>query len=336
MGWYNGLPEYRDLKPDLSGEKAVVIGQGNVALDVARILLQKVEVLEKTDITEHALEVLRGSKVKNVRVVGRRGPVQAAFTIKEVREMLKLEGANFRGVGDGMFPEMKEMARPRRRMLELLKKGREWNNEAEKSWSLDFCLKPEEIVVEGGKVREVVARKMELEDVSDERSRVRDGEESVRLPVDVVFRSIGYRAEAIPGMEEIGAEFDEKTGTIKHDGFGRILPVGEGGLAIYCAGWVKRGPTGVIASTMTDAFETAEAIVEDWKKNSQHLEEKKGWEGVKNEAEAKGYDLSEIVHWTGWQNIDQAEKSAGHAKGKPREKIDSVGEMIHVANSNAS
>ena len=147
VGWYNGLPEYRDLKPDLqAGDTAVVVGQGNVALDVARTLLSKIDHLRKTDITEYALDTLATSKIKHVHVVGRRGPMQAAFTIKELRELLQLEDVNFKSVPDDLFPpDLSELPRPRRRLMELLKKGSPPKENAIKSWSLDFLLAPKSL-----------------------------------------------------------------------------------------------------------------------------------------------------------------------------------------------
>ena len=355
VGWYNGLPEYRDLDPDLkAGETAIVVGQGNVALDVARTLLSKVDDLRKTDITEYALETLSQSKIRHVHVIGRRGPMQAAFTIKEVRELLHLDDVNFTPIPSEFFPQdLKSLPRPRRRLLELLQKGSPVKEKATKSWSLDFLLAPKSIewsTENPDRLESVTFSKTELEDPDSSESKVSATKETVTLPTSTLFRSIGYKAEAIPGMDELGANFDERKGTIQHDGAGRIVPletVPQPGsstpknASLYCSGWVKRGPTGVIASTMTDAFQTAEAIVDDWKKTfhnsdiseaaQENLAPKRlGWQGVLRDAKSMNLDL-QPVHWENWQNIDREEKRVGQARGKPREKFGSVNEMLQVS-----
>ncbi|KIX95804.1 uncharacterized protein Z520_08512 [Fonsecaea multimorphosa CBS 102226] len=363
VGWYNGLPEYRTLNPDLTaGDTAVVVGQGNVALDVARTLLSRIDVLRKTDITEYALDALSASTIKHVHVVGRRGPMQAAFTIKEVRELLHLEDVNFRPIPDHLFPpDLSKLPRPKRRLMELLQKGSPVKESATKSWSLDFLLAPHSLKWSDSdpeSLEGVVFSKTRLEDPADPESKVSTTDETQLMPTSTLFRSIGYKAEAIPGMAELGVDFDERKGTIRHDGLGRAVVVpldlqkkadgetssgsgqeqGEeegGGVSIYCSGWVKRGPTGVIASTMTDAFQTAEAIVADWKRKAAQNrtrpeENRDGWKGVQADAVSSGLSLRP-VHWDSWQRIDQVEKKIGMQRGKPREKFGSVKDMLEVS-----
>jgi adrenodoxin-NADP+ reductase len=342
VGWYNGLPEYRDLNPDLqAGDTAVVVGQGNVALDVARTLLSKNDVLRKTDITEYALEALSTSKIKHIHVVGRRGPMQAAFTIKEVRELLQLDDVNFAPIPAELFPpDLSKLPRPKKRLMELLKKGSSVKPGASKSWSLDFLLAPKALnFTDSDNLKGVTFATTALDNLSDPQSRVSQTTEERTVPTSTLFRSIGYKAEAIPGMSEIGADFDEQSGTIRHNGFGRIMALSDvntkgQNASLYCSGWVKRGPTGVIASTMTDAFQTAEAIVEDWTRKMKHsplpLVEQAGWRGVKADAEILKLPLKP-VHWENWKNIDEAEKATGLQKGKPREKFGSVNEMLQAS-----
>ena len=344
VGWYNGLPEYRDLNPDLSaGEHAIVIGQGNVALDVARTLLEGIDVLRKTDITEYALEALSKSKIKHVRVIGRRGPLQAAFTIKEVRELMQLPDVNFSPIPGELLPlDLSNQPRPKKRLLELLKKGSVHKPEAEKSWSLDFLLSPTALEWSSNpsQLTGVTFIRNELLKPSSPDSKIRATSEKVSIHTSTLFRSIGYRAEPIPGMPEIGAIFDEQRGIIAHDGSGRISKLDsmqradESATAnLYCSGWVKRGPTGVIASTMNDAFETAEAIVADWRRsyeNAAALKAKQGWVAVKQDAAEQRLHLNPI-HWENWQSIDTAEKNAGQERGKPREKMATVDEMLEAS-----
>lgn len=343
VGWYNGLPEYRDLNPDLTaGDTAVVVGQGNVALDVARTLLSKLEHLNKTDITEYAIDTLSKSTIKHVHVVGRRGPMQAAFTIKEVRELLHLDDVNFTPIPDDLFPrDLKSLPRPRRRLMELLKKGSPVKESASKSWSLDFLLAPMALTwssTDPDKLEGVLFSKTRLEMPEAPDSKVTNTDETQLIPTSTLFRSIGYKSEAIPGMQELGADFDERKGTVRHDGVGRVvsLDTREGDRAsLYCSGWVKRGPTGVIASTMTDAFQTAEAIVEDWKKTlGSHPSTRAGWKGVEAEAQALKLPLRP-VHWSNWQSIDQAERAVGAERGKPREKFGSVDEMLEASGTSS-
>ena len=345
VGWYNGLPEHRNLDPDLkAGDTAIVVGQGNVALDVARALLTKVDDLIKTDMTDYALQALAESKIKHVRVVGRRGPLQAAFTIKELRELLHLDNVNFKPVPDELFPEnLKALERPKRRIMELLKKGSPSKPDALKSWSLDFLLSPTALQyssTDPSRLEGIIFNRNTLNDPTSPSSTITPTSSTTTLPTSTLFRSIGYKAVSIPGMEALGASFDDHKGTLQHDGFGRIVPVGTSSqldsahprpASLYCAGWVKRGPTGVIASTMTDAFQTAEAIVDDWKRSlTSELPRRDGWHGVRADATAQGYDI-DPVNWDKWQRIDQAEKAQGREKGKPREKFGRLEDMLEVA-----
>lgn len=344
MGWYNGLPEYRNLDPNLkAGNTAVVIGQGNVALDVARTLLSKIDHLRKTDITEYALQTLSESRIKHIHVVGRRGPVQAAFTIKEVRELLQMDDVNFQPIPSELLPkDLSAFPRPKKRILELLKKGSPHKEGASKSWWLDFLLSPKSLnyaTSDPSALESVTFTRNQLAEPDSVDSAITSTSETVTLPTSTLFRSIGYRAEAIPGMPDIGATFDHRKGVLHHDGLGRIIPIGtETQLtthnprlaSLYCSGWVKRGPTGVIASTMTDAFQTAEALVDDWKRSmTEAIPERAGWEGVKKDAEAHNLKLNP-VHWDGWQRIDAAEKTAGEHKGKPREKFGRINDMLEA------
>lgn len=349
VGWYNGLPKYRNLDPDLrSGETAIVVGQGNVALDVARILLSKTEDLQKTDLTEYAIQALNQSRIKRVHVVGRRGPMQAAFTIKEVRELIQLDDVNFEAIPEDLFPpDLSKLGRPKKRLMQLLQKGKPHNPTAAKTWSLDFLLAPTSLEWsenDANELKGVTFTKTQLEDIADPSSKVSSTSETTTIPTSTLFRSIGYKAEPIPGMDLIGAAFNERSGTLNHDGYGRIIPLdeisGKPGsthpAALYCAGWVKRGPTGVIASTMADAFQTAEAIVQDWKHKatsgtSNNGQAKQGWSGVQADAQAQGIRLDNVVTWDGWHRINALERKVGQERGKPREKIGVVDEMVKVA-----
>lgn len=365
VGWYNGHPEHRNLAPDLTaGENAVIIGQGNVALDVARILLSDLDNLRKTDIADYALEELSKSKVKRVRVVGRRGPLQASFTTKEVREILQLPKIGFDPIPSHLFPpdEMtSSLPRAQKRLINLLAKGSSKNlTTPSKSWSLDFLLSPESLVSpddDPDRLSHVKFSRNKL-DPSDPYnpsakivpSNLLNGKRAqIDLPAQTFFRSVGYKALPLPGLEDLGIPFDNSRGVIPNDGFGRITGPAEttdqqrlpdGSIishlpGLYCAGWVKRGPTGVIATTMTDAFSTADAVAADIlgeRKeaallNSPGESTGLGWEGVRSEAEKRNL---QATTWGDWERLDSLERERGQEKGKIRDKVDRVEDMLKV------
>ncbi|XP_019321847.1 NADPH:adrenodoxin oxidoreductase, mitochondrial isoform X2 [Panthera pardus] len=269
VGWYNGLPENRELAPDLSCDTAVILGQGNVALDVARILLTPPEHLEKTDITEAALGVLRQSRVKTVWIVGRRGPLQVAFTIKELREMIQLPGtrpildpADFLGLQD----RIKDVPRPRKRLTELLlrtateKPGTEdaaRQAPASRAWGLRFFRSPQQVLPspDGRRAAGIRLAVTRLEGVGEAARAVPTGD-TEDLPCGLVLSSVGYKSRPI----DPSVPFDPKLGVIPNME-GRVVDVP----GLYCSGWVKRGPTGVIATTMTDSFLTGQMLLQDLK-----------------------------------------------------------------------
>ncbi|KAI0206319.1 hypothetical protein F4808DRAFT_406868 [Astrocystis sublimbata] len=337
VGWYNGLPEYADLAPDLTqGEDAVIIGQGNVALDVARMMLENLDVLRKSDITEAAIEALSKSRIKRVHIVGRRGPMQAAFTIKEVRELMKLHSVHFHPIDMSLLPdEISKLPRARRRLMEIMVKGSTSSAEhAAKSWSLDFCLSPSKFNgTADGRVQSTTFERTSLSAPFDPSSSVQNIGDKLNIPSSVVFRSIGYKSVALPGFAEAGILFDDRKGVIGNDGFGRALQMAEDGVGtttlpgVYCAGWVKRGPTGVIASTMEDAFSTSDAIAADWAADIPFLNpgESHGWEGLRTQVDK---DSCRVIRWEDWKRIDKAERERGLLVGKEREKFTSADEMI--------
>lgn len=368
VGWYNGLPEFADLRPDLSQDTALIVGQGNVALDVARILLKGParRLAATTDIAGYAAEALAASRVRRVRIVGRRGPMQASFTIKELRELATLGGdVRMEPVDAALLPpDLKALKRVPRRLMEVLrdasaaaeKATAAAGSDAEKRWGFEFCMSPTAFLPDEkdpAAVGWTAVRRNVLTDVHDPAATIDHTEpEEIKLPSPLVFRSIGYKSEPIPEFEKLGILFDRRRGVIGNDGpDGRVALVGhqvrEDFPGLYCAGWVKRGPTGVIASTMQDAFATAEAIANDWKGGREFLgesdlvggrsgptgtnQDSAGWAGVKSEG---GKELAACaVGWEGWLAIDRAEKERGKEKGKEREKITAIREMLSLATS---
>jgi adrenodoxin-NADP+ reductase len=372
VGWYNGLPQFSGLEPDLGrGGQAVVVGQGNVALDVARILLTSVDVLRRTDITERALEVLGRSRVRSVKVVGRRGPlqvrcyldrviimsrralqltsIQAAFTVKEVRELMNIQDLAFEPIDTSLFPpDIKNLPRVQRRIAEVLQKGTKTDvQNSAKKWGLGFLKAPKAMhASDSTHISSITFANQSFAPDTDPYSKsasvVSTGEEST-LPADLAFRSVGYKSASIPGLDELGVPFDTKLGIIPNDPYGRVITpsTGPGSLTaghvhgLYCAGWVKRGPTGVIASTMEDAFTSADVIAHDWESDVPFLNNEGGenrstglgWDGIKEQVLSKGV---RPLSWSNWERIDEMEVERGQRVGKPREKFESVEEMLEV------
>lgn len=249
-------------------------------------------------------------------------------------------------VDQSLIPErLSEIARPRRRILELLKKGSKTAlPTGPKSWSLDFCLSPhsfDESSKSPGQIGSVSFEKTKLDlgPFARDTKAIGTGK-IVDVPAQLAFRSIGYKSEGLPGFRELKIPFDNKLGIIPNDGEGRVV-YDTGGMfvsqlpGLYCAGWVKRGPTGVIASTMTDAFATADAIAKDW-----HLTDWPflgdlpegnvsglGWDGL--EAAALDHGCRR-VSWKDWKQIDSVERARGRANGKIREKFTSIKDMLAV------
>ncbi|CAK7271226.1 NADPH-adrenodoxin reductase [Sporothrix epigloea] len=353
VGWYNGLPgsDSSRIVADLGrtdSDTAIVIGQGNVALDVARMLLEDVDVLRKTDMSDEALEALSQSHVKRVHVVGRRGPIQAAFTIKEIRELVKLPTVGLHSFDKASLlpPSLKDLPRAQRRLMEVVAKGSVTPlKEAKKSWSLDFCLAPKQFAASGAvddRVALATFEKTRLTNPFDSNSHAEYTGELVDVPTQLIFRSIGYRSKALAGFDDLGIPFDDRRGVILNDGLGRVLRdirspdasmTTQPYPGFYCAGWVKRGPTGVIASTMEDAFTTADAIIGDWESNAPFLgkreEIRDGWDAARSEVDVTG---AKVVSWADWQKIDQVEIRKGQQLGKPRNKFTRTEDMLAVLN----
>ncbi|KAH7371397.1 hypothetical protein BKA66DRAFT_444108 [Pyrenochaeta sp. MPI-SDFR-AT-0127] len=348
VGWYNGLPEFQGLRPELqAGEHAIVIGQGNVALDVARILLTPVDALRHTDITEQAIQTLSESRVRSVRVVGRRGPIQAAFTVKEARELMRLSSVAFEPLDTSLYPpDIKKLPRIQKRIAEVLLKGtKSTPQETSRSWALEFLKAPKSMHADSNHLSSISFTKQQFAPGAnrfDESARVVPTDEEITLEASLAFRSIGYKSTALPGLSELGIPFDTKLGVIPNDLYGRVISpnVGPGDLTaghihgLYCAGWVKRGPTGVIASTMQDAFTSADVIAHDWETDVPFLNGTKansnttglGWDGLKQEVTQNARPLS----WADWKRIDEAERARGKSKGKEREKFASINDMLAV------
>ncbi|XP_069510955.1 NADPH:adrenodoxin oxidoreductase, mitochondrial [Ambystoma mexicanum] len=335
VGWYNGLPEDQALDPDLSCETAVILGQGNVALDVARILLSPLEVLKMTDMTQRSLDFLSRSRVNRVWIVGRRGPLQVAFTIKELREMINLPGTrpmlnpeDYQSLSEAI----KDIPRPRKRLTELMVKtalesptgeqGERWAS-APREWGLKFLRSPLAILPSAtdGRAAGVRLGTTRLEGSGDDAQAMPTGEFE-DLESGLIFSSIGYKSlplgSAVP--------FDAKEGIIPNT-LGRVHRAP----GLYCSGWVKRGPTGVILTTMNDSYDTADSIAEDLASGVLNTSQPKpGSVSTRSALERRGICP---VSFSDWEKINSVEMARGKEAGKPREKIVDADEMLQLARS---
>uniref|UniRef100_A0A8C3GB55 NADPH:adrenodoxin oxidoreductase, mitochondrial n=1 Tax=Cyclopterus lumpus TaxID=8103 RepID=A0A8C3GB55_CYCLU len=335
VGWYNGLPSCRQLRPDLSSETAVILGQGNVALDVARVLLSPLDILKMTDITQPALEALAESQVRRVLIVGRRGPVQVACTVKEVREMVNLPNARPEMVGadfEGVAEALKDLPRPRKRLTELMlktalevpgEKEQQRRSEASHAWGFRFFRSPVEILADPERSRTAGIRLAvnRLEGSGEGARAVLTGEVE-DVTCGLVISSIGYKSLPI----DPSLPFDSRKAIVLNN-MGRV----QRAAGLYCSGWLKTGPTGVIATTMNNSFDTARSLVEDMDLGTLDVSVvKPGSQSVAALLEKRGV---KPVTFSDWEKIDRVELSRGEAVGKPREKLLTVEEMLQVARS---
>ncbi|GBC08668.1 hypothetical protein RclHR1_00830019 [Rhizophagus clarus] len=327
------------IKNIFSARAFVVIGQGNVALDVSRILLMDIVELSKTDITEYALEKLRNNRIKNVIIVGRRGPLQVSFTAKELREMINLPNTKFHTDSELLKNELStnieiiSKDRPLKRLMQILEKGM-YHTSGYKSWSLKFLRSPHEFIAHENDdpsrpkyVRAVRFQINRLEGPLENRVAVPTGEME-EIETGLVLKSVGYRSIPLEGLP-----FDENKGIVPNYK-GKILDNDNNEQpGLYVAGWLKRGPQGVIATTMNDAYETAEVIVSDIKQNKSMLSTdtfnatKQGSKAIIPILHQRGI---RTVSYEDWKKIEERENEAGRAKNKPREKFGRVEDAMRV------
>jgi ferredoxin--NADP+ reductase len=322
VAWYNGHPAYADRRFDLNVERAVIVGNGNVAIDVARMLVLAAEELAPTDTADHALAAFAAARVQEVVVLGRRGPAQAAFTTPELLELGELSRADIvvdPADLDGLEPPVSDTAK--RRNVEILRDyaARETGGKSHRI-ALRFLRSPVEILGDAdGRVRGVRVVRNELD--ADGRA-VATGEEEV-IECGLVLRSIGYRGVALDGIP-----FDERRGLIRNNG-GRV--VDDSGAVLrgeYTVGWIKRGPSGVIGTNKKCAADTVAAILDDAGVGALNAPARPDRDAIEPwlREQAPG-----LVTWSGWQAIDAYERSRGEAAGRPRVKLVDVGEMVSVA-----
>lgn len=331
VSWYNGHPAYADLPVDLSQVRAVdVVGQGNVALDVARMLLQPTSLLAKSDVPQAVLETLGAKAVDDVRIVGRRGPAQVAFTTKELREMTKLPGINYAGLPADLQAEARAAAqgdRMRTRQLGLMEKPL---SGACGRFAFEFLRSPLAFLPSAADAGAVGAVEWGENELTDGGRRARPTGRAATRATDMVIESVGYRSEPI------GALLPHAAGRITNDA-GRVRTPAGPVPRVYTTGWVARGPVGVIASTMQDAYAVADGIVGDIAAPSQDGEGGERWlpdvpEAGRPDAVARGLRDGAVVDVPAWNRIDAAERARGRKAGRDeREKFRTVDEMLAAA-----
>ncbi len=308
VAWYNGHPDFQALQFDLSGKRAVVIGNGNVAVDVARMLALTPGELAPTDTTDAAIEAISNAGLEEIVMVGRRGPAQAAFTTPELIELGELEGADvIVDAADLEGAEPKDTNAERN--LEVL---REYAARTPAG-------KPRRIVLRFFRSPVAILGETHVEAVElvrntlDENERAVATDERETLECGIVFRSVGYRGVALPGVP-----FDEGRGTIPNEG-GRV------GDRVYAAGWIKRGPSGVIGTNKKDAAETVALLLDD-------LRDVPRLGKTADDVDAfLLQNAANPVIYSGWAAIDERERSAGGPLGRPRVKLCSWDDLLAAA-----
>ena len=321
VGWYNAHPHFEEMMPDISSGRAVVVGNGNVAIDVARILVTDPDVLANTDIADHALKSLHDRGVEEVIILGRRGPLQSAITTLEMRELGELEGVDVVIDPADLDPITDEDAEAAGKIAKANMKvmrdyaGREHTDGHRR---IVFRFQTSPIEIHGAeRVEEIVLGRNEL--VADESGRVvaKDTGEREVLPVQLVVRAVGYKGLPVPGLP-----FDDGAGIIPHTD-GRIADSPNE----YVVGWIKRGPSGIIGTNKKDSQDTVDTLLADL--------------GGAQLTEVGPDYADELVQWLvgrqpklvtddHWQLIDAHERGAGEPHGRPRVKVANVAELLRI------
>lgn len=341
VAWYNGLPDchkvYEKVEQQLrKSETITLVGQGNVAIDVARILLSPIDALSKTDITNRALSTLSECKIENVHLVGRRGPLQAAFTIKELREMLNLSNVtthwrknDFTRINEQL---VSKLARPKKRITELMLKQTNVQIDppiGTKKFSPIFFRSPKEIEIFGNK------KKLHLivNNLSDAETVI-PTTNTETLTTDIILRSVGYKSVNCTHSDDL-LNFDISKGIVPNSQ-GRVHKlidqhhgIDSSGNSntikyepgVYVSGWLGTGPMGVILSTMNNSYVVAKNLCHDIQTNAIDCTTKPG-------LDLKKYTTS--ITWQDWLKIDKHEVKLGITNGKPREKILRTTEMLKI------
>lgn len=345
VAWYNGHPDYRELEFDLSVRRAVVIGNGNVAADVTRMLMLSPDELERTDVADHALAALRDSRVEEVVVLGRRGPAQAAFTSAELRELGRVPGAELRVnpeeieldpvsarwlAEEGTFTARKNVqllrafaTAGRDPARERLRGGAQPSGDASRRIELRFLQSPVAILGRD-RVEAIEVRRNRIVRADDGTLRAQPVDDAVQtIECGLVLRSVGYRAVPLPDVP-----FDERYHVLPNER-GRVLAAGGDPLpGVYAVGWIKRGPTGILGTNKRDAEETINCLVEDLRAGGLAAPESPARDQIDALLAGRKPDLVTVE---GWRAIDTHERARGHAEDRPRVKLAGREELLAAA-----
>lgn len=327
VAWYNGHPDYVDSQFDLSHERAVVVGIGNVAMDVTRILAKSPDELAATDIADYALESIRTSKIREIVILGRRGAAQAAFTPKEIKEIGALEGVDLVvDPADVVLDEQSKKSletdkQARANVQYLTEKSRNGLGASPKKVHLRLLRSPVEIVGENGHVVGVKIERNVLVESESGDMRPRGSGEFETIPCGAIFRSVGYH-----GIPLLGVPFDHANGVIPNEQ-GRVVN-SDGGEVVrgqYVVGWIKRGPTGLLGTNKGDSGETVDAMLDDIQGQTAPMRDEQKPDAIESFLKSK-----EIPYLTfsDWKELDLLEVEKGAALGKIRQKFVHLSDML--------
>ena len=304
--WYNGHPDYVNVEVPLNGKNAIVIGAGNVAMDCGRMLALDPTELDSTDTADHALAALHQSSIRNVTIVGRRGPEHAAFTSPEIRELSKLENTDviiltseIEAAKIRVAEELEESKEARNNLGALLEVSQSETKNHQRKLAIKFLLTPVEII---GKDKVEAIRFVRNEVVND---KVSATSEIIELPCDLVVSAIGYEVLPIPGVEFASGK------VVNTDGF-----VADN---LYVVGWAKRGPSGVIGTNKSDSSEVIKLLIENLPKAAKE-----------NPNISKNFTSHQVITQSGWLRINNAEVEQGQAAGKPRRKVTAWKDLLSL------
>ena len=304
--WYNGHPDYVNVAVPLNGKNAIVIGAGNVAMDCGRMLALDPAELDTTDTADHALAALHESAIRNVTIVGRRGPEHAAFTSPEIRELPKLENTDviisnpeIEAAKIRVARELEENKELRNNLEALLEVSQSESKNNERKLAIKFLLTPVEII---GKEKVEAIRFVRNEVIND---KVSATSEIIEIPCDLVISAIGYQVSPIPGVETANGKVINEKGFVADN--------------LYVVGWAKRGPSGVIGTNKSDSSEVIKLLIE-----------KLPTIAKENSDITKALANHQVITQSGWQKINKGEVEQGEAVGKPRRKVTAWKDLLSL------
>jgi ferredoxin--NADP+ reductase len=320
VAWYNGHPDFVDYPVSLDAERATIIGVGDVAMDLTRMLLQDPDRLAKTDIAEHALSVFRRSRVREVVLLARRGPAQAAFATKELEDIVELPGVevviDHAHVRADVESGDEHDGLTKRKLEYLSTLSTRPKGTGDRRMIFRFLTSPVEIIGDGSKVTGLSIEHNELVKDHKGRTSARGTGRIETIDAGLVFRSVGYRGVPIPGLP-----FDEQQGIVPNVE-GRVLRNGEPLPFVYVSGWIKRGPSGVIGTNKSDAAGTVQKMLEDVRDRTAPPKPREAVDELLRSRDVR------VVTWKDWRRLDGIERERGAASGKVREKLTRISEVV--------